>query len=98
MENLQTHTMLFIKSGELNSDTFDGSVGRKKVLDVGQGAKKSIFLTLVRRSSFVVRRSFVRRLFVQKTWQILNFAKAGARPDGGTARHGRGPSLGKIKI
>ena len=28
----------------------------------------------------------------------FNFAKAGARPDGGTARHGRGPSLGKIKI
>ena len=28
----------------------------------------------------------------------FSFAKAGARPDGGTARHGRGPSLGKIKI
>ena len=33
-----------------------------------------------------------------KTFSNFNFAKAGARPDGGTARHGRGPSLGKIQI
>ena len=38
--------------------------------------------------------SFVR----SKNLANFNFAKAGARPDGGTARHGRGPSLGKIKI
>ena len=28
----------------------------------------------------------------------FNFAKAGARPDGGTAWHGPGPSLGQIQI
>ena len=52
------------------------------------------FVRGVRRSSFVRSLVFVR----SKNLANFNFAKAGARPDGGTARHGRGPSLGKIEI
>ena len=57
--------------------------------------------SFVRRSfvRFFVRSSFVRRSFVgSKNLTNFNFAKAGALPDGGTARHGRGPRLGNIKI